>query len=149
MGDGIIGRCVQFRVYGNPEGKKAIQFVRRTGFARQPRGDWFNLVHAAAVKAKDGLKAPLDGNIEVVVSYIIKRPKYMTTKKMLGEILCNKKPDIDNLLKGDFDAITHSGLWADDSRVWGVTARKQWSDETHQPGAHFRIMVPDHIDAEQ
>ena len=74
---------------------------------------------------KDELKLSVPFRIrpvEMVLQFNIKMSESWTRKKK--EQLRGKPPDIDNLVKGFFDA-----LYVQDQRIWKVTAEKLWSDE--------------------
>lgn len=49
------------------------------------------------------------------------------------------RPDIDNLLKGFFDACTDAGVWTDDSQVQIVKAIKRYTREGEEPHIRFEF----------
>ena len=76
-----------------------------------------------------------EGAVEVHSTFLLKRPKshYGTGRnndrlKDNAPAFCLKKPDLDNLQKAVFDAITDHKIWKDDSQVIKETTEKLWAD---------------------
>ncbi|MGN7243268.1 RusA family crossover junction endodeoxyribonuclease [Bacillus paralicheniformis] len=65
------------------------------------------------------------GALHVDLTFVMPIPKSWSKKKQRESIgtLHTKKPDIDNLVKGAFDAL-NKVAWKDDNQVSQVTARK-------------------------
>ena len=63
---------------------------------------------------------------ELILTFRIQMPKSWSKvmRKRFMEMPHQATPDIDNLVKGFFDA-----LYVQDQRIWKVTAEKLWSDE--------------------
>jgi Holliday junction resolvase RusA-like endonuclease len=63
---------------------------------------------------------------ELRIAFRIRMPKSWSKvmRKRFMEMPHQATPDIDNLMKGFFDA-----LYASDQTIWRVTAEKLWSDE--------------------
>jgi Holliday junction resolvase RusA-like endonuclease len=68
---------------------------------------------------------PLTGQLVLDALFAVRRPR--TTK------LEYPKPDVDNYLKSLMDALTAAGVWADDSQVVAIVARKEWAS-AGEPG---------------
>lgn len=110
--------------------------------ASRPRVGKFGTYYAAPYKAWLSM-APLviknrtkgcqvfEGPVSVVVDVVCSRPK--TTK------LRAPKPDVDNYSKGVLDAITHAGLWTDDSQVVDMRVRKAWARKGEEGFVRVRI----------
>lgn len=73
----------------------------------------------------------------VAVSLIFSMPKPKCIAKK-GTKLHTKRPDLDKLIRGVFDALTGI-IWKDDSQVFDVNARKEYSDS---PGVAVSIDGP-------
>jgi Holliday junction resolvase RusA-like endonuclease len=75
-----------------------------------------------------------DEAVEISIKYYFPRPKtHYGTGKNKGTIKANYqdvehivKPDLDNLNKAVFDAVTNGGLWKDDSLVCKQSSNKQY-----------------------
>lgn len=70
---------------------------------------------------------PLDAAVGVEVRFRMPIPKSLKNKVQPGQ-LHTKKPDIDNLIKGLFDAV-NGLLWVDDNRVASMQVSKVYSDD--------------------
>jgi len=82
---------------------------------------------------------PLDGPLQLAVSFFLPRPKSKIWKRkpMPAEPHC-KRPDLDNLLKVVLDALR--GLcWRDDAQVAELLASKQIAAGDWQPGVSITI----------
>ena len=50
------------------------------------------------------------------------------------------KNDLDKIIRSTWDALTQSGLIADDGRIWQIGhASKRYADSQHKHGAHITI----------
>lgn len=76
---------------------------------------------------KPHVKDPLTGAIGASVKFLMPIPKSLKEKVVPGQ-MHTKKPDIDNLIKGLFDAV-NGVLWVDDNRIANMTVSKVYSDE--------------------
>ena len=83
------------------------------------------------LKEKDALlidEGPFNWD-ELEIIFLVPMPKSWSKKKkalMVGKPM-KSRPDLDNYLKGLFDA-THE----EDSTIWKVTASKLWTDKAGQ-----------------
>lgn len=73
---------------------------------------------------------PIDGPVGVTVHFNMPIPPSWSKKKQREAVgmLHTKKPDIDNLIKGLFDA-TNGLVWVDDNRVANMTVTKVYSED--------------------
>lgn len=83
---------------------------------------------------KTGIDKPLDAAIGVTVWFYMPIPKSLSGKVDPGQYH-TKKPDIDNLIKGLFDA-ANGILWIDDNRVVDMTVFKVYGNK---PGIDIEI----------
>jgi Holliday junction resolvase RusA-like endonuclease len=67
--------------------------------------------------------AILDGPVTIKLDFFLPRPKSLP-KKVVHHV---KKPDVDNLIKGVFDACKGI-LWHDDTQVVDMTCAKFYGD---------------------
>lgn len=75
---------------------------------------------------------PLDCPLRVSMDFYLPRPKRSKFKDHPAG-----KPDADKLARAVNDALTDSGLIADDSRIVSLHVRKHWTDDT--PGASITV----------
>jgi Holliday junction resolvase RusA-like endonuclease len=81
--------------------------------------------------------APITGQVWLTMEFYLRRPKVHYNKKGLkpgAPASCCSKPDIDNLAKLALDAMRDAGLFADDSQVVDLHARKFYADVPDQIG---------------
>lgn len=103
----------------------------KTGFGYQTKEvkayqKAIKMLVCSMIPAKD---RPLQGEIAISVEFVFKHPKSWSNARVdeLKTRFVHKptKPDIDNLLKGLFDAL-NGCLWIDDAQVVSVIASKRW-----------------------
>lgn len=83
---------------------------------------------------------PMKGPVQIEYTFYLKRPKRLMRKKDPDEaVLCDKKPDVDNLIKGTQDGLTKSGFWEDDSQIVCVYALKLYHEKKGRPRIEVQI----------
>lgn len=81
---------------------------------------------------------PFEGAVEVYVCWRYPWRKSEAKKNMVdGYRPCDKRPDIDNLAKSLFDAMTRACIFQDDSQIATLTFQKEWGDK---PGIEVKIV---------
>ncbi len=113
-----------YTIMGIPRPQGRPRFFRRGNFvgAYDPKESrqYKENVSAQIVAQKPAL---LDGPIDVTLDFFLPRPKTLP-KKVIHHV---KKPDVDNLVKGVFDACKGI-LWHDDTQVVWLTCSKYYGD---------------------
>lgn len=88
-------------------------------------------------------RPPLDGPIAVELEFVFPRTAAMPKKRTPR---MTQKPDLDKLVRGIFDALTHV-VWRDDSLVISLTAGKRRAELTEGPGCQIRVALLDRPEA--
>lgn len=78
---------------------------------------------------------PLEGPLRLMATFVFKRPLKMAP----GSSWCVKRPDLDNLAKGLYDAMTKAGWWLDDSQIVHETLGKVYASEGEANGVHVSV----------
>ena len=125
---------IVFTIPGTPVGKGRPRFARRgnfvTTFTPEKTASYENLVKVKAEEAMVGHEL-IAGAVAVTILLFITPPASWSNKKMLQalnhEILPTTKPDVDNVIKGIFDAMNEI-VWNDDKQVVDVTIRKRYAN---------------------
>lgn len=110
---------------------------------------WRDDVKAAAEEWLDGHPgAPLTGPLHLAADFYFRRPKkHYRTGRHAAELredapeYHSQTPDLSKLIRSTEDALTDSGIWADDALVAVVHAKKRWADAGSGtlPGAVIRV----------
>ncbi len=139
-------RHCTFVVFGIPKAQPRPQaFVnKKTGHASVydpgSAAEWKSEVRCAALEFTP--KLPFLGPLRVSIDFFLPRPKRLYRKKdPPGLILHTAKPDLDNLVKAVYDALTRVGMWRDDSQVCAGPPRKFYHAKSGRPGARITIEV--------
>lgn len=127
------GWAIRFEIPGQPVGKGRPRFARRGNFVStytdKKTASFENLVKIKAQEAMADRPA-IDGPVQVSVGIFVTPPASWSQKKQRqaldGKILPTSKPDIDNVIKGIFDAMNDI-VWRDDKQVVSVSAFKLYS----------------------
>lgn len=126
---------ISFFVLGDPKGQpRPKAFVRGGHAAVYDPGTAEGWKSAIAISAKEAgaVGLMLEGPLRLTLSCWFKRPKsHYTAKGQLraGMMLWHtKKPDADNVFKAAADALTHLGVWRDDSQLAEIIVRKRYTD---------------------
>jgi Holliday junction resolvase RusA-like endonuclease len=126
--------CVTFVVPGTPVGKGRPKFARRGAFVStytpEKTASYENLVKLAASRAMGG--APLiETAVTVQMMLFVTPPASWSARKrakaLIGLIKPTTKPDIDNVVKGVFDAMNDI-VWKDDKQVTELSVTKRYAD---------------------
>jgi Holliday junction resolvase RusA-like endonuclease len=135
---------VAFRVHGTPApqgSKKGFVINGRAIIADAnpaPLKTWREDVKHAALDAMNGA-APLDGPLELLVTFVLPKPK--SVKRTWPHV----RPDLDKLLRSAGDALTSAGVYGDDSQLVKITAQKVYGIH---PGAEVIVrLVADDAEA--
>lgn len=68
---------------------------------------------------------PIDVPVKVSVTFFMPKPA-----KPKWATYPASKPDLDKLIRGVFDSLTHAGAWRDDALAVQITAKKLWCGST-------------------
>lgn len=125
---------ITFIVPGVPVGKGRPRFARQGAFVRaftpEKTASYENLVKLAAAGAMAG-RVPMDGAADVSIALYVTPPASWSQKKqraaLAGEVMPTSKPDMDNVVKGIFDAM-NGIVWQDDKQVVSLRVWKRYSD---------------------
>ncbi len=97
--------------------------------------EWRADVRAACTSAWSG-REQLDGPLVLDVEFVRKRPAGAPKRSTPP---ATTAPDLSKLIRSTEDAITSSGLWADDARVVELHAHKRLAEIGETPGARIRV----------
>ncbi len=75
---------------------------------------------------------PLDEPVELIVNF------YMPKPKSVNRALPSVAPDLDKLVRAVGDALAIAGVYADDSRIVRISARKLYAQGI-EPGATISV----------
>jgi Holliday junction resolvase RusA-like endonuclease len=125
---------ISFIIPGTPVGKGRPKFARRgnfvTAYTPEKTASYENLVKLAAAEAMKG-RAVIDGAVSVWIGLYVTPPASWSQKKqrsaLNGGILPTSKPDLDNCIKGIFDACNEI-VWKDDKQAVELTVTKKYSE---------------------
>jgi len=133
MNDSVL----TFTIPGEPVPKGRPRFARRGNFTvaytPEKTASYENLVKIKAAEAMTG-RSMIEGAVSVTVNFHTVPPASWSKKKRLaalaGDVLPTSKPDIDNCLKGIFDAM-NSIVWLDDKQACSVTVTKRYAESAN------------------
>ncbi|KAF6618291.1 RusA family crossover junction endodeoxyribonuclease [Paenibacillus sp. EKM102P] len=109
----------------------AVRMTQRSKWTSKSAQRYLSYKQMIGFVARKQFLEPLEGPVAVEVGFRYPFPKSWT-KKRLKEALESQelptiKPDIDNCVKGIFDALNKIA-WNDDSQVVALVTRKYYSD---------------------
>jgi Holliday junction resolvase RusA-like endonuclease len=141
---------ISIRAHGKPIPQGSKQIVRgRMIEANKHLRPWRRTVRAAAEDAAryhDTITTP----VFVRATFLLERPAghYGTgrnasaVKTLAPAYPCTRTGgDLDKLVRACLDALTDAAVWADDSLVVDLRARKVWTDD--RPGVHLDVIPLD------
>ena len=137
---------IAFRVRGIPKPQpRPRAFAKRIGgkyTARMYDGSSSEAWKSDVIRAGEPHRpeVPLDGPLEVSITFFLPRPKRLMRKKDPdGPVWAPGKPDRDNLDKAVLDCLTTDGWWRDDAQVVAGEVRKCYHAKEDVPGALIEI----------
>lgn len=145
--------AIAFDVIGTPkpQGSKRA-FVRGSRAmlvesAGEPLKDWRTSVAWAARAAAQGHDTPLDGPLYARITFRFRRPTSAPKKRRTWP--CTRSSgDLDKLTRAVFDALADAGLIADDARIVGLSALKDYAADGEPTGATISVScVPEEVQA--
>ena len=89
------------------------------------------------VASQTHIDAPLEGPLRITVDFVLPRPA-STPKRRTGRLPHAKKPDVENLAKSLFDALSEI-VWHDDRQIHDARLRKWVAASDEQP--HVELTV--------
>jgi Holliday junction resolvase RusA-like endonuclease len=124
---------VSFVIPGMPVGKGRPKFARRGNFVStytpEKTASYENLVKVKAEEAMQGCSL-FDGAVSVEIWLFVTPPASWSQKKQRaaldGGIFPTSKPDVDNVIKGIFDAMNEI-VWKDDKQACDLRVVKRYS----------------------
>lgn len=136
---------VAFVIPGTPVGKGRPRFARRGAYVSTytdgKTASYENLVKLAAAEAMAG-RPLIDGAVSVEINLHVTPPASWSLKKqraaLAGEIFPTSKPDVDNVIKGIFDACNEI-VWRDDKQACDVRVIKRY-DQTARAVVEVRAL---------
>jgi len=126
--------AIRFVVPGAPVGKGRPRFAKRGNFVQaytpEKTASYENLVKLSAQEAMQGAEL-FEGAVSVDIVLYVTPPESWSLKKkraaLNGEVMPTSKPDIDNVVKGIFDACNEI-VWKDDKQACDVRVIKRYSN---------------------
>jgi len=128
---------IDFTVNVNPMG--AVRMTQRGKWKSDSAQRYLAYKSQIGFEARKHIKTPLSGPVHAVIRFYYPIPsrfnKLQKEKARNGELAPVVKPDLDNCVKGIFDALNKIA-WNDDNQVIAASASKLYSD---QPRIEIRI----------
>lgn len=127
---------ISFRVEGIPKAQPRPKFTIKFGkvLTYVPQRDiksWVKAIKYQAFNSRP--KEPIDYPVELIIKFYMPRPSrhYSVDGKVKSNApyFCDKRPDLDNLLKLIIDVLTQSRFWTDDSLIVRIISEKLYSFE--------------------
>lgn len=131
--EGKVEEMILFVVPGTPVGKGRPRFAKRgnfvTTYTPEKTASYENLVKVKAEEAMIGRRL-IEGAVSVEIELLITPPASWSQKKqreaLSGRIFPTSKPDLDNVIKGLFDACNEI-VWKDDKQVAALQVTKRYA----------------------
>jgi Holliday junction resolvase RusA-like endonuclease len=119
---------IYMRVLGvpAPQGSKTLMpngaiLEGKSKVGREKHKAWRSAVAEAALEARRA--TPLDGPLWLRIDLRMPRPKARKTARY-----CDRRPDVDKIIRTTCDALTDAGLITDDSRIVELHVLKLYAD---------------------
>lgn len=133
---------IDFRVYGIPapqgsktafvRGGRAVVVDGSSATGRQKHSSWRAEVAREALNERP--LEPMSGPIAVSITFYMPKPKSAPKRK----VYCDKKPDVDKLIRSTLDSMT-GVIFNDDGQVVQITATKEYATPEEPVGAAISV----------
>jgi Holliday junction resolvase RusA-like endonuclease len=126
--------AIAFVIPGTPVGKGRPKFARRgafvTTYTPEKTASYENLVKVKAEEAMRG-RTIIDGAVAVQICLFVTPPASWSLKKQRAALdhltMPTAKPDVDNVIKGIFDAMNEI-VFRDDKQVVDLSVQKRYAE---------------------
>ena len=121
-------------VNGDPasQGSHAIMNGRIVQVNSKKHKAWRTAIVQACIESLPADWVPLDEPVELIVNFYMSKPA--SVKRSLPSVA----PDLDKLIRSVGDALAIGGVYADDSRIVRISARKLYAQGI-EPGATISV----------
>ena len=121
-------------VTGDPasQGSHAIMNGRIVQVNSKKHKAWRTAIVQACIESLPADWVPLDEPVELIVNFYMSKPA--SVKRSLPSVA----PDLDKLIRSVGDALAIGGVYADDSRIVRISARKLYAQGI-EPGATIEV----------
>jgi crossover junction endodeoxyribonuclease RusA len=121
-------------VLGDPasQGSHAIMNGRIVQVNSKKHKAWRTAIVSTCIDELPEGWVPLDEPVELIVNF------YMPKPKSVDRPLPSVAPDLDKLVRAVGDALAIAGVYADDSRIVRISARKLYAQGI-EPGATIEV----------
>jgi Holliday junction resolvase RusA-like endonuclease len=128
-------------VTGDPasQGSHAIMNGRIVQVNSKKHKAWRTAIVQACIESLPADWVPLDEPVELIVNFYMSKPA--SVKRSLPSVA----PDLDKLIRSVGDALAIGGVYADDSRIVRISARKLYAQGI-KPGATIEIRAIRHAE---
>jgi len=131
---------IEIIIDGKPNAKERPYFSTKNGkvrvFTPSRTSNFENYVKQIA---STFFKVPIKGPIDLNIKFLLPRPKYLVWKKKpMPFMLCDKRPDIDNLTKSVVDGLKGVAFY-DDAQISILHVVKGYHSGEEGPKTVIRI----------
>ena len=128
-------------VTGDPasQGSHAIMNGRIVQVNSKKHKAWRTAIVQACIQSLPADWVPLDEPVELIVNFYMSKPA--SVKRSLPSVA----PDLDKLIRSVGDALAIGGVYADDSRIVRISARKLYAQGI-EPGATISVKTIRHAE---
>jgi len=128
-------------VTGDPasQGSHAIMNGRIVQVNSKKHKAWRTAIVQACIESLPADWIPLDEPVELIVNFYMSKPA--SVKRSLPSVA----PDLDKLIRSVGDALAIGGVYADDSRIVRISARKLYAQGI-EPGATIEVRAIRHAE---
>lgn len=120
---------IEFTVNVKPMG--AVRMTQRSKWEDSAAQRYLTYKTVIGTEARRHIVSPLSGPVQAVITFYYPIPKSWSKKDKelarMGQKTPTVKPDLDNCVKGVYDALNKIA-WEDDNLVIATMARKLYSD---------------------